>query len=244
SWSPSTRARRSSWSCPPTWSSPSRRPSRACRATAPAAAPSPPASRPAARSRSPCSSTRATRSASAPPRESTRTVSEPSGPAQDAGRPAPRPTGLPHPTREGAQVEFERTIPAPADRLHGRSRDRVRAIDVLFEADAKRAPVLDVLQGRPQRSRELVELYAPHAADIDEDLATHSRDWPLDRMPAVDRAILRLGAAEVLHGEDTAGRGVIIGEYTKIAEVLSTDDSPRFVNGLLQRLVEVRGLLA
>lgn len=168
-----------------------------------------------------------------------------------AGRRAP---GLPHPTREGAEVEFERTIPAPADRLHGRTRDRIRAIDVLFEADAKRAQALDVLQERlrrtaaqtplPQRSRELVELYAPHAADIDEDLATHSRDWPLHRMPSVDRAILRLGAAEVLYGEDTTGRGVIIGEYTKIAEVLSTDDSPRFVNGLLQRLVEVRGLLA
>lgn len=167
-----------------------------------------------------------------------------------AGRRAP---GLPHPTREGAEVEFERTIPAPADRLHGRTRDRIRAIDVLFEADAKRAQALDVLQERlrrtaaqtplPQRSRELVELYAPHAADIDEDLATHSRDWPLHRMPSVDRAILRLGAAEVLYGEDTTGRGVIIGEYTKIAEVLSTDDSPRFVNGLLQRLVEVRGLL-
>lgn len=181
-------------------------------------------------------------------------MSELSGPARGGDRPAPRATGLPHPTREGAEVEFERTIPAPADRLHGRSRDRIRAIDVLFEADAKRAQVLDVLQERlrrtaaqtplPQRSRELVELYAPHAADIDEDLATHSRDWPLHRMPAVDRAILRLGAAEVLYCEDTAGRGVIIGEYTKIAEVLSTDDSPRFVNGLLQRLVEVRGLLA
>src|SRR5699024_12268670 len=124
------------------------------------------------------------------------------------------------------QGDLEPTTPAAADRLHGRTRDRVRAIDVLFEADAKRAPVLHVRQARPrrtpaqttppQRSREPDELYAPHAADIDEDLATHSRDWPLDRMPAVDRAILRLGAAEVLHGEDTAGRGVIIGEYIKI----------------------------
>jgi len=167
-------------------------------------------------------------------------------------RPAPRATGLPHPTREGAEVEFERTIPAAADRLHGRSRDRIRAIDVLFEADAKRADVLDVLAERlrrtaaqtplPQRSRELVELYAPHAADIDEDLSAHSRDWPLHRMPAVDRALLRLGSAEVLYGEDQPARGAIIGEYTKIAEVLSTDDSPRFVNGLLQRLVDVHGL--
>ncbi|WP_193104411.1 transcription antitermination factor NusB [Brachybacterium sp. FME24] len=166
--------------------------------------------------------------------------------------PAPRGTGLPHPTREGADVEFERTVPAATERLHRRSRDRIRALDVLFEADAKQLDVLDVLDERlrrtaaqsplPQTARELVELYAPHAEDIDEDLATHSRDWPLHRMPAVDRALLRLGSAEVLYGGDDTGRGAIIGEYIKIAEVLSTDDSPRFVNGLLQRLVDIRGL--
>ncbi|WP_241237403.1 transcription antitermination factor NusB [Brachybacterium saurashtrense] len=175
--------------------------------------------------------------------------------SEGAGAPsAPRAPGLPMPTREGAEVEFERTVPARADRLHGRSRDRIRAIDVLFEADAKQGDVLALLAERlrrtaaqtplPQRARDLVELYAPHAVDIDEDLATHSRDWPLHRMPAVDRAILRLGAAEVLYGEEESARGAIIGEYTKIAEVLSTDDSPRFVNGLLQRLVDVKGLLA
>ncbi|MGP9537099.1 transcription antitermination protein NusB [Brachybacterium sp. AOP43-C2-M15] len=166
----------------------------------------------------------------------------------------PRAPGLPLPRREGAEVEFERTVPARTDRLHGRTRDRIRAIDVLFEADAKQTDVLDVLGDRlrrtaaqtplPLRARELVELYAPHATDIDEDLATHSRDWPLHRMPATDRAILRLGSAEVLHGADETGRGAVIGEYTKIAEVLSTEDSPRFVNGLLQRLVDVRGLLS
>lgn len=168
--------------------------------------------------------------------------------------PAPRGTGLPHPTREGAEVEFERTVPAGTDRLHRRSRDRIRALDVLFEADAKREDVLDVLAQRlrrsaaqsplPESARALVELYAPNAADIDEDLATHSRDWPLHRMPAVDRAILRLGSAEVLYGTEETARGTLIGEYTKIAEVLSTDDSPRFVNGLLQRLADVRGLLS
>ena len=166
---------------------------------------------------------------------------------------AGRGTGLPLPRREGAEVEFERTVPAVTDRLHRRSRDRIRALDVLFEADARDLDVLDVLAERirrtaaqsplPQPARDLVELYAPQAQDIDEDIATHSRDWPLRRMPAVDRAILRLGSAEVLYGGDETGRGAIIGEYTKIAEVLSTDDSPRFVNGLLQRLADVRGLL-
>lgn len=163
--------------------------------------------------------------------------------------------GLPLPGREGEEVAFERTVPARTDRLTGRSRDRIRALDVLYEADARGRGVQQVLADRlertaaqsplPLRARQLVELYAQHVEEIDEQLATHSRDWPLHRMPAVDRAILRLGAAEVVHGpedEDTP-RGVIVGEYTKIAEVLSTEDSPRFVNGLLQRLLDMRGLL-
>lgn len=170
-------------------------------------------------------------------------------------RPGPKAPGLPLPGREGEEVEFQRTIPARADALHRRSRERIRALDVLFEADAQQRPVLEVLADRerltaaqtplPPAARALVELYAPHALDIDEDLETHSRDWPLHRMPAVDRAILRLGSAEVLHGEEgDTPRGLVIGEYTRIAEVLSTEDSPRFVNGLLQRLVDVRGLLS
>ena len=63
-------------------------------------------------------------------------------------------------------------------------------------------------------------------------------------MPAVDRAVLRLGSAEVLYEAEDSVRGMIIGEYTKIAEELSGEESPRFVNGLLQRLVDVRGLLS
>lgn len=161
--------------------------------------------------------------------------------------------GLPLPGHEGEEVEFERTIPARTDRLHGRTRERIRAIDVLFEADARRAAVLDVLGERrarvatqtplPQRAIALVEMYAPHAEEIDEQLETHSRDWQLHRMPAVDRAILRLGAAEILHEVPEGERGAVIGEYTKVAEALSTESSPRFVNGLLQRLVDMEGLL-
>lgn len=161
--------------------------------------------------------------------------------------------GLPLPTREGAEVAFERTVPGRADRLHSRTKERIRALDVLFEADARRAPVLEVLAERrrhtaaqtplPARAQELVELYAPRAEEVDEQLETYTRDWPLRRMPAVDRAILRLGAAEVLFVTEPGERGAVIGEYTKIAEALSTDDSPRFVNGLLQRLVDLQGLL-
>lgn len=162
--------------------------------------------------------------------------------------------GLPLPAREGEEVAFERTIPARTDRLSTRTRERIRALDVLFEADARVLPVLEVLDERtvrtaaqsplPLRARQLIALYAPHAEAIDEQLATHSRDWPLRRMPAVDRAVLRLGAAEVLYEAEATSRGMVIGEYTKIAEALSTEDSPRFVNGLLQRLADLQGLLS
>lgn len=173
---------------------------------------------------------------------------DPSAPQSSQG------PGLPLPAREGEEVSFERTIPARTDRLSTRTRERIRALDVLFEADARVLPVLQVLDERtqrtaaqsplPVRARQLIELYAPHAEEIDEQLSTHSRDWPLRRMPAVDRAVLRLGAAEVLYEAEATSRGMVIGEYTKIAEALSTEDSPRFVNGLLQRLADLQGLLS
>ena len=166
---------------------------------------------------------------------------------------ARRGPGLPLPGHEDDEVSFERTVPTRTDRLHTRTRERIRALDVLFESDARSRPVLEVLADRerltaaqtplPVRARALVEMYAPVADEVDEQLETHSRDWPLRRMPAVDRAILRLGAAEVLHDTEAADRGAVIGEYAKIAGALSTDDSPRFVNGLLQRLADLRGLL-
>ncbi|MDO5662784.1 MAG: transcription antitermination factor NusB [Brachybacterium sp.] len=163
------------------------------------------------------------------------------------------PLDLPIPGREGEEVELLRTVPAAEGRLSGRSRTRVRALDVLYEADARQAPVLDVLADRqertaaqtalPERAVELVRLYATHAEEIDEQLSTHSRDWPLRRMPAVDRAVLRLGAAEVLYDTPEDTIGAVLGEYVTIAGNLSTEDSPRFVNALLQRIADLRGLL-
>lgn len=164
-----------------------------------------------------------------------------------------RDPGLPLPARDGEEVAFERTVPADTERFTTRTRERVRALDVAFEADARGQGLLDVLAERvqrtaaqtplPERSRELVRLLATHLDDVDEQLSTHSRDWPLHRMPAVDRAILRLGAAEILHGTSAEERPAVLAEYTKIAEALSTDESPRFVNGLLRRLVDIADLL-
>lgn len=166
----------------------------------------------------------------------------------------PDPLNLPIPGREGEEVELLRTYPANTKRLSSRTRERVRALDVVYEADARGTAVLDVLDERrvrtaaqtplPERSAALVRLQAEHAAEIDEQLETHSRDWPLKRMPAVDRALLRVGAAEILFDTPAGQVGPVIGEWTSVARALSTEDSPRFVNALLQRLADMKDLLA
>ena len=92
-----------------------------------------------------------------------------------------------------------------------------------------------------QYTADLVEGVVAHWTDINELLATYSQGWSLERMPGVDRAILRLGAYEVLYAEGVP-EGVAISE--ELAKTLSTDESPKFVNGLLGRLAEVKPTLA
>ena len=82
-----------------------------------------------------------------------------------------------------------------------------------------------------------------HWTDINELLSTYSQGWTIERMPSVDRAILRLGAYEVVYTDDIPD-GVAISEAVELATSLSTDDSPKFVNGLLGRLSEVKPTLA
>ena len=90
---------------------------------------------------------------------------------------------------------------------------------------------------------DLVTGVVEHWTQIDELIATYSQGWTLARMPAVDRAILRLGAYEVLYSTDVP-EAVAISEWVGLATELSTDDSPKFVNGLLGRLAEVKPTLA
>ena len=78
-----------------------------------------------------------------------------------------------------------------------------------------------------------------HRDRIDELLAEHSQGWTLDRMPAVDRNILRIGVYELLWAPGVPD-GVAISEAVLLARELSTDDSPAFVNGLLARLLELK----
>lgn len=137
--------------------------------------------------------------------------------------------------------------------MAARTKARKRAVDLLFEAEQRGLNASDLLAERlakpvteaplNQYTADLVEGVVAHWTDINELLTTYSQGWSLERMPSVDRAILRLGAYEVLYGSDVP-EGVAISEAVELARSLSTDDSPKFVNGLLGRLVEVKPTLA
>jgi N utilization substance protein B len=128
-----------------------------------------------------------------------------------------------------------------------RSKARKRALDILFEADQRDAPVLDLLAERITLSSppvsgyaaDLVRGVAGHAARIDELISQYAEGWTLDRMPAVDRNVLRLGVYELLWADDVPD-AVAISEAVLLAQDLSTDASPAFVNGLLARIAELK----
>nr|WP_051988764.1 transcription antitermination factor NusB [Kineosphaera limosa] len=131
-----------------------------------------------------------------------------------------------------------------------RSKARRAAVDLLFEADQRGLNAGDLLDQRvatpagqsPLREYtvRLVRGVVENWNGINEVLATYSRGWPLERMPAVDRAILRVGAWELEYNDDVPA-GVAISESVELAKALSTDDSPTFVNGLLSRIAQVVG---
>lgn len=136
--------------------------------------------------------------------------------------------------------------------MGARTKARKRALDLLFEAEQRGVNARELLAERiaapvtqaplAQFTVDLVEGVTNHWVDVNELLTTYSQGWTLDRMPAVDRAILRLGAYEVVYAAD-APEAVAMSEWVALATELSTDDSPKFVNGLLARLAEVKHTL-
>jgi N utilization substance protein B len=135
--------------------------------------------------------------------------------------------------------------------MSARSKARKRALDVLYEADIRSVPAAEIMTATVSRRsdegqsalneyvNELVEGVSAHQAYIDELLGSYSMGWSLDRMPTVDRAILRIGAYELLWRDDVPD-AVAISEAVNLAQDLSTDESASFVNGLLGRLAELK----
>lgn len=136
--------------------------------------------------------------------------------------------------------------------MSARSKARKRALDILFEADQRGLNADTLLAQRIAKPAtqhalhdytvEIVQGVVARWVEINELLATYSQGWTIDRMPAVDRAILRIGAWEVVYSE-LVPDVVAISEAVALATTLSTDDSPTFVNGLLARLAEVKPTL-
>ena len=134
--------------------------------------------------------------------------------------------------------------------MSARSKARKRALDVLFESEVRGLPVGGTLADRVadndppvnEFTVALVEGVAKHIEVIDDLLETHSVGWSLDRMPAVDRNILRIGTYELLF-DDQVPDVVAVREAVALARDLSTDESPAFVNGLLARLLQLKPTL-
>jgi transcription antitermination protein NusB len=131
--------------------------------------------------------------------------------------------------------------------MPARSKARKRALDILFEAELRGSPVLELLAERttlgsppvPAYAADLVRGVAGHQRRIDELISAYAEGWTLDRMPAVDRNVLRIGIYELLWAADVPD-GVAISEAVLLARDLSTDASPAFVNGLLARIAELK----
>jgi transcription antitermination protein NusB len=128
--------------------------------------------------------------------------------------------------------------------MAARSKARKRAVDVLYEADLRAVDPVATLADRVALAEppvndytvELVEGVQANRARIDEILGEYAEGWTIDRMPDVDRAVLRLGVYELLWCPDVPA-AVAIDEAVELAKSLSTDESPRFVNGVLGRVV-------
>jgi transcription antitermination protein NusB len=136
----------------------------------------------------------------------------------------------------------------PKTSMPARRKARKRALDVLFEADLRDRPPADVLTdyvarlerplpGHLDYAMGLVNGVAAHLDRIDELIASYAEGWTIDRMPVVDRNLARIAVYELLY-VDEIDDAVAITEAVELARQMSTDDSPRFLNGLIGRIAE------
>ncbi|MBV8787044.1 MAG: transcription antitermination factor NusB [Mycobacterium sp.] len=139
----------------------------------------------------------------------------------------------------------------PARPLKGRHQARKRAVDLLFEAEARGLSPAELVNIRTALAESNPDVAAlqpytstaaqgvgEHAAHIDDLISSHLQGWTLDRLPAVDRAILRVAVWELLYADDVP-EPVAVDEAVQLAKELSTDESPAFVNGVLGHVMLV-----
>ncbi len=138
--------------------------------------------------------------------------------------------------------------PKPAK---GRHHARKRAVDLLFEAEARGLSPIELADVRTALAQTNPDVKTLHPysvavahgvgeqiAHIDDLISTHLQGWTLERLPAVDRAILRVAVWELLYADDVP-EPVAVDEAVQLAKELSTDDSPGFINGVLGQVMLV-----
>ena len=130
--------------------------------------------------------------------------------------------------------------------MPSRRRARQRALQILFLWDARRQPVdeaidayYDTLYSEEQPARDpfvsdLVRGTVEHAAEIDEQISKHAQHWRMERMPIVDRNVLRLAVFEMIHAGTPAA--IAIDEALELARKFSNEESVQFVNGVLDAI--------
>ena len=135
--------------------------------------------------------------------------------------------------------------------VKGRHQARKRAVDLLFEAEARGLSPVEIVEVRTALTEAKQDVAAlnpytetvargvgEHTAHIDDLISSHLQGWTLDRLPAVDRAILRVAVWELLYAEDVP-EPVAVDEAVQLAKELSTDESPSFINGVLGQVMLV-----
>ena len=136
--------------------------------------------------------------------------------------------------------------------MGARTKSRKRALDVLYGADVREESINAALATETSRAladtkrassweyaRQIVVGITEHGDEIDELIETYAQGWTINRMPAVDRAIVRIGIWEILFNDEVPD-SVAISEAVEAAQSLSTEDSSSFINGLLGRIAQTR----
>ena len=131
--------------------------------------------------------------------------------------------------------------------MSARSKARKAALDLLDEGDIRKTSAIYILNQRSgdleyvirEFTKELVQGVDENRRKIDELITTYSQGWDMDRMPVIDRNILRLAIYEILWSKDVPS-AVAIDEAIELAQTLSTDDSSKYINGVLSKIIEIK----
>jgi N utilization substance protein B len=133
--------------------------------------------------------------------------------------------------------------------MTARRKARKRALDFLYEADMRKVSAIELSASRPSDELSagdyvdvLLRGVANHHAKIDELIVTYAQGWDLDRMPSIDRNLLRIALFEILYTENLDDK-IAVTEAVELAKELSTDDSAGYINGVLGRVIALKSAL-